>query len=111
MDILKKLQNLEDIASNPNLRGGIWVSFRLFVYVSDELLENKELLEQPLVKNHSNKDLIQELESIRKRFENEFGFRLEYDKKFETLKKSKSESHKFKAKICDFLQSYRHHFF
>ena len=108
MDILKKLQDLEDIARDPNHRGGIWASFHIFIRITDELLEH--LLEtQSLVRIHSNKDVIQELESIRKRFENEFGFELE-DKRFEKLKNSKSKSHKFKARIYSFLRSYRQHF-
>jgi hypothetical protein len=43
MDSLtKNLQELEVIIANPNLKGGIWESFRLFIRISDGLLKNKE---------------------------------------------------------------------
>lgn len=112
MDSLtKNLQELEVIIANPNLKGGIWESFRLFIRISDGLLKNKEqFLTSSTYKKHSNEELIEELESIRINFEKEFGFRLSSNSglnpRFESLKKGQ-QSHKFKKKILEFLQSYR----
>ena len=112
MDYLTQmLQNLEDIAKNPNLNNGIWVSFDLFIKFSDGLLRNKEKFQtSSTYKKHSDEELIHELEGIRKNFEKEFGFRLSTNNgqnpKFESLKNGR-QSHKFKKRIFEFLQSYR----
>ena len=115
MDYLKQmLQNLEDIATNPNRNGGIWVSFQLFIKFSDGLLRHKEQFEtSSTYRKHTNEELIKELKSIRENFEKEFGFKLSGNNsrntRFEILKNG-SQSHKFKAKLSKFMQNYRYHF-
>jgi len=112
--LTRMLENLEDIATNPNLNNGVWVSFWLFIKFSDDLLKNKELFKSSTdYRKHTDEEIIKELESIRVNFEKEFGFRLATNNgrnpKFESLKNGK-QSHKFKAKLCKFIQSYRYHF-
>ena len=111
MDYLTEmLQNLESIATNPNLNGGIWNSFVLFIKFSDYLLKNKDLLQNSdLNTNHTNEEVIIELKSIRENFEKEFGFRLNESNRFEIMKNGR-QSHKFKAKLCKFIQNYKNHF-
>jgi len=112
MDYLTQmLQNLENIATNPNLNGGVWNSFQLFIKISDGLVRNKEKFQtSPTYKKHSDEELIQELESIRTNFEKEFGFKLSLNNgktpKFESLKNC-HQSQKFKKRIFEFLQSYK----
>ena len=109
--LTEMLQNLDCIASNPNLNGGVWNSFQLFIEFSDYLLQNKDLL-QNLESNtkHTNEELIQELENIRENFTKEFGFRLGtnngLNERFEVMKNGR-QSHKFKAKISNFMQNYK----
>ena len=114
MDYLTQmLQNLEDIATNPNRNGGIWISFQLFIKFSDGLLRNKELLRTSPNYKEQSENLVKELESIRKNFTKEFGFRLgtnnDLNERFEIMKNGK-QSHKFKARLCKFIQSYKNHF-
>ena len=45
----EKLAELEKITANPNLRGGLWNSFSLFISISDELLK-----EEAIFKSTSN---------------------------------------------------------
>ena len=112
--LTEMLQNLENIAANPNLNGGIWASFELFIKFSDDLLRKKELFKiSKDYRRHTDEELIKELESIRENFEKEFGFKLSTNNaqnpKFNALKGGQ-QSHKFKAKLCKFIQSYRYHF-
>ena len=108
--LTKMLNNLEEITSNPNLNGGVWNSFQLFIKFSDYLLKYKKLLQNSdLGTKHTNEELIKELENIRENFEMEFGFRLNESNKFEAMKNGR-QSHRFKAKLYNFIQSYKNHF-
>ena len=109
--ITQMLENLENIAANPNLNGGVLNSLRLFIEISDGLLKNKEKFQaSSTYKKHSDEELIQELENIRKNFEKEFGFKLSSNNgknpRFESLKNS-HQSQKFKKRISEFLRNYK----
>ncbi len=107
--INENLKKLCEIARNPNLNGGVWNSFYLFISVSDELLRNRGIIENTNSKEEFN-EIIKNLESIREKFKSVFGFELEktawYGQKFESLKNSKFDAHKFRKKLFLFMRSY-----
>ena len=107
-ELAKKLQDLGDIARNPNLKGGVWASFHSFISISDDLLRNEELFKNSsIIGNRSNEEYYEELKSIRNKFREIFEFELGDSPKFEASKNNKRESHKFRKKIFEFIQSYK----
>lgn len=110
--IEKNLKTLEEIASNPNLRGGLWNSFSLFISISDDLLDKEALLKNAL---HGADETISELKSIKEKFSKTFGFNLEsgngFGDKFIKMKNNPRESHKSRKKLTNFIQSFKGHFY
>ena len=108
----QQLKKLEEVASNPNLNGGIYKSLALFISTSDELLKKQEVLGNTAVGlGISKEDVFRELESIRVNFEKSFGFVLEasdnFGSKFESRKNSPSTGPKFRRQLAKFMESYR----
>ena len=108
----QQLKKLEEIASNPNLNGGIYMSLSLFISTSDELLKKKDLIKDAGSGfGISKEDAFREIESIRVNFEKTFGFALEtsdnFGSKFETRRNSPSTSAKLRKNLTKFMESYR----
>ena len=108
----QQLKKLEEVASNPNLNGGIYKSLALFISTSDELLKKQEVLGNTAVGlGISKENVFRELESIRVNFEKSFGFVLEasdnFGSKFESRKSSPSTGPKFRRQLAKFMESYR----
>ena len=108
----QQLKKLEEIASNPNLNGGIYMSLSLFISTSDELIKKKDLIKDTGSGfGISKEDAFREIESIRVNFEKTFGFTLEtsdnFGSKFETRRNSPSTSAKLRKNLAKFMESYR----
>ena len=108
----QQLKKLEEIASNPNLNGGIYMSLSLFISTSDELIKKKDLIKDTRTGfGISKEDAFREIESIRVNFEKTFGFALEasdnFGSKFESRRNSPSTSGKFRKNLSKFMESYR----
>ena len=109
----KRLKQLEEIASNPNAKNGIWNSFKLFISISDEILESLKDFNGNIIPQAASESLIKELRSIRPEFERRCGIKLETNnlgQKFERAKNNVAKVHKFKSKISKFLKGYQGHF-
>ena len=110
----EKLAELEKITANPNLRGGLWNSFSLFISISDELLKEEAIFKRTSNEIENADEIISELKSIKKNFSETFGFNLEsgngFGEKFIKKKENQRESHKFRKKLTEFIQNYKGHF-
>ena len=63
----QQLKKLEEIARNPNLNGGVYTSFSLFLSISDDLIEKKGVSKSSATSlGISDEILAKELESIRR---------------------------------------------
>jgi hypothetical protein len=111
--LFDQLKRLDEIAQNPNLNGGIYKSFSLFVSITDELLERKEIFSTKTLENGKNcEDIFRELESMRDKFAEKIGFKLtvngnNFGPKFESAKNSPGRSRKFCKNLSSFMQSYK----
>jgi len=111
--LFDQLKKLDGIAQNPNLNGGVYNSFSLFISISDGLLERKETFStKTLETGTSCETIFRELDSIRNKFNEKFGFSIEkrstnFGPKFESSKNSPSKSRKFCRNLSEFMQSYR----
>lgn len=111
----QQLKSLEEIATNPNLNGGLYLSFKLFIELSDKLLENNgAVINATKAEGIDAESLIQELRSIRANFSKTFDFELEtsypFGDKFTKKRTSRYNGHKFRKQLSNFIQSYRGHF-
>jgi len=109
----EKLKQLEEIATNPNVKNGVWNSFSLFISISDEILESIKDFKGNLIPHAASEAIIEDLQNIRPEFEKMSGIELETQnlgKKFEKIKNCVYKSHKLKAQIYDFLKRYQGHF-
>jgi hypothetical protein len=111
--LFDQLKKLDGIAQNPNLNGGVYNSFSLFISISDGLLEKKETFStKTLETGTSCETIFRELDSIRNKFNEKFGFSIEerstnFGSKFESSKNSPSKGRKFCRNLSEFMQSYR----
>jgi hypothetical protein len=111
--LFDQLKKLDGIAQNPNLNGGVYNSFSLFISISDRLLERKETFSSKTLETGTSCETIfRELNSIRNKFNEKFGFRIEdhstnFGPKFEASKNSPSRSRKFCKNLSEFMQSYK----
>lgn len=109
----EKLKQLEEIATNPNAKNGIWNSFSLFISISDEILESMKDFNDNIIPQAANESIIRDLQSIRPEFEKSCGIKLEtknLGSKFEKAKNNIAKAHKFKSQISKFLKGYQGHF-
>jgi hypothetical protein len=109
----KRLKELDEIATNPNAKNGIWNSFSLFISISDEILKSIKDSNGNLVPQAASESLIKDLQSIRPEFEKISGIKLEekcLGAKFDRIKNNVAKSHKFKSLIAKFLERYQGHF-
>lgn len=113
MRVIENLKKLDEISCNPNLNGGVWNSFKIFLSTSDEIIKYiYDIDKLPLSEELKNR-ITNDIKSIRGNFEKEFGIKLEEKSpgiKFERAKSSKCNAHKFRTKVSNFLQSYEGHF-
>ena len=111
--VTDSLRKLNEISCNPNLNGGVWNSFSLFLSTSDEILKNTDDIERLPISEELKNKIINDVENIRYKFEKEFGIQLGEKtpgQKFERAKNSKVNAHKFRSKVSSFLQQYKGHF-
>ena len=109
----KRLKQLEEIAKNPNAKNGVWNSFKLFISISDEILESLKDFNGNLIPKAASQSIITDLQNIRPEFEKICGIKLEthnLGQKFERAKNSVPRAHKLKSQITRFLQGYQGHF-
>lgn len=111
--LLDQLKKLDGIAQNPNLNGGVYNSFSLFITISNELLKSEGTFStQTSDKDKSYDAIFRELHSIKNKFNEKFGFcydelSTDYGQKFQALRNSPSKSRKFCKNLSEFMQSYK----
>lgn len=110
-----KLKKLEEIASNPNLNGGVYKSFSLFISIADDILKNRNIPVKSFSElGISEENVYKDLEDIRMNFEKKFGFALEnnddFGAKFQKRKSTPATGRKFTKDLSKFLESYQKHF-
>ena len=110
--LLQQLKKLDEIARNPNSNGGIFKSFSMFISISDELLKRKEVfIAKASEDGKCGESIFGELESIRNKFVETFGFELEsginFGSKFESAKNSPARGPKFRKNLSKLMESYK----
>ena len=112
VSLLKNLNQLEEIAENPNAKNGVWNSLSLFISISDKLLENIKDFDVDLIPQTVRESIIRDLENVRSEFEKLCDIKLEarsLGRRYERARNG-SMAHKFRSKIFNFLKGYQGHF-